>query len=261
MIVFGKSRKRIVLTVIAVAGAVTAAAQVPVDGSLPEYQAAKGVTGSIKSAGSDTMNNLMALWAEGFKKFYPNVAVEIEGKGSSTAPPALIAGTANFGPMSREMKAAEIDGFKKKFGYPPTPLPTSLDVLAVYVHKDNPLKGLSLKQLDAIFSKTRRGGLERSAHLGRPGIDREWARRRSALRPQFSFGNLWIFRNTRCSAGLQGFIAGQFVRDPGWPATRTPWIKRIVTRPRMRPCRYPRTAALFRGGRGERSMRLSWRVC
>jgi len=182
MIVFGKSRKGMVLAVIAVAGAVTAAAQVPVDGSLPEYQAAKGVTGSIKSAGSDTMNNLMALWAEGFKKFYPNVSVEIEGKGSSTAPPALIAGTANFGPMSREMKAAEIDGFKKKFGYPPTPLPTSLDVLAVYVHKDNPLKGLSLKQLDAIFSKTRRGGLEKDLPTwGDLGLTGEWARRPISL--------------------------------------------------------------------------------
>src|SRR4051794_20694879 len=73
-----------------------------VDPNLPPYKSVGGVSGSIKSVGSDTMNNLMAGWAEGFQKFYPNVQAEIEGKGSSTAPPALIAGTANFAPMSRE---------------------------------------------------------------------------------------------------------------------------------------------------------------
>lgn len=132
-----------------------------VDSGLPDYKPVSGVSGNIKSVGSDTMNNLMALWAEGFKKFYPNVEVEIEGKGSATAPPALIAGAATFGPMSREMKKAEIDAFKQKFGYVPVALPTSLDMLAVYVHKDNPLgkKGFTLEQLDAIFSKTRKRGI------------------------------------------------------------------------------------------------------
>ena len=62
----------------------------------------------------------MTLWAEGFQKQYPNVRIQIEGKGSSTAPPALISGTAQLGPMSREMKAEEIDEFEKKYGYKPT---------------------------------------------------------------------------------------------------------------------------------------------
>src|SRR5262249_16621130 len=118
--------------------------EVALDAKLPDYKSASGVSGTIKSVGSDTMNNLMALWAEGFKKYYPSVQVEIEGKGSSTAPPALIAGTATFGPMSREMKAAEITAFKQKFGYEPTRLATSIDMLAVYVHKDNPISGLTL---------------------------------------------------------------------------------------------------------------------
>ena len=135
-----------------------AGADVTVDPNLPEYRAVKGVSGSIKSVGSDTLNNLMALWAEGFKKFYPNVAVEIEGKGSSTAPPALIAGTSNLGPMSRTMKDKEIDEFVSKFGYRPTALPSSIDMLAVYVNKDNPVKGMSFDQVDAVFSKTRKMG-------------------------------------------------------------------------------------------------------
>src|SRR5262245_31185325 len=107
-------------------------AQVKVDEKLPDYKRTEGVSGTIKSVGSDTMNNLMTLWGEGFNKFYPSAQIEIEGKGSTTAPPALIAGQANFGPMSRPMKAKEIDDFKAKYGYAPTGLPTSIDMLAVY---------------------------------------------------------------------------------------------------------------------------------
>ena len=72
-----------------------------VDPAPAAYQRTSGVSGSLNSVGSDTMNNMMTLWAETFRKFYPNVKIQIEGKGSSTAPPALIAGTAQFGPMSR----------------------------------------------------------------------------------------------------------------------------------------------------------------
>ncbi len=155
---------------------------VAVDAALPDYKPVEGVSGTIKSIGSDTMNNLMALWGEGFKKMYPNVQIEIEGKGSTTAPPALIAGTAQFGPMSREMKSAEIDEFEKKFGYKPTPLPTSIDMLAVYVNKDNPIKGLTLPQVDAIFSKNRAGGYaEDIATWGQLGLKGDWAKQPISL--------------------------------------------------------------------------------
>lgn len=167
------------MTAAAAALAMTAGSvmgQVQVDPKLPEYKPVSGISGSIKSVGSDTLNNLMTLWAEGFRKHYPNVTIEIEGKGSSTAPPALIAGTANFGPMSREMKGAEIDAFEAKYGYKPTALPTSIDMLAVYVHKDNPIKGLSLQQVDAIFSRTRKGGEKQDiTRWGQLGLTGEWA--------------------------------------------------------------------------------------
>ena len=154
----------------------SAQAQVQVDAGLPDYKAVQGVSGTIKGIGSDTMNNMMTLWAEGFKKMYPNVQVEIEGKGSSTAPPALIEGTATFGPMSRQMKQMEIDGFVAKYGYKPTELPTSIDMLAVYVHKDNPIKALSLTQVDAIFSKNRKlGNSEDITGWGQLGLKGEWA--------------------------------------------------------------------------------------
>ena len=155
---------------------------VDVDSNLPTYTATQGVSGSIKSVGSDTMNNLMTLWAEGFIQLYPNVQVEIEGKGSSTAPPALIAGTATFGPMSRMMKEKEVDAFEKAFGYKPVELPTSIDMLAVFVHRDNPIQGLSLQQVDAIFSKGRKGGAaEDVMRWGQVGLTGDWAARPISL--------------------------------------------------------------------------------
>jgi phosphate transport system substrate-binding protein len=157
---------------------VPAGAQVRLDPALPAYQKASGVSGAIQSVGSDSMNNLMALWGEGFLRRYPNIQVEVEGKGSSTAPPALIAGTATFGPMSRAMKVREIDDFEAAHGYPPTALAVATDMLAVYVHKDNPIArvGLTLRQLDAIFSKTRRGGGLRDVRTwGELGLGGEWA--------------------------------------------------------------------------------------
>lgn len=141
------------------------------DPALPGYQTVSGVSGNLKSIGSDTLNNLMTLWAEGFRKAYPNVRIGIEGKGSSTAPPALIEGTAQIGPMSRPMKAEEIDAFEKKHGYKPTEVKVAIDALAVFVHKDNPLKGISLKQVDGIFSKTRKSGGDDITEWGQLGLD------------------------------------------------------------------------------------------
>ncbi|HRQ65857.1 MAG TPA: PstS family phosphate ABC transporter substrate-binding protein [Xanthomonadaceae bacterium] len=156
----------------------SAVAQTVVDPALPSYQAISGVSGNVKSIGSDSLNNLMALWAEGFNRAYPNVRIEIEGKGSGTAPPALIQGTAQFGPMSRPMKSAEIQEFEGRYGYPPTAIRGALDALAVYVHKDNPVQCLSLQQVDAIFSKTRNGGHDSNITTwGQVGLTGAWANR------------------------------------------------------------------------------------
>ncbi len=145
-----------------------------VDAKIAKYRPVDGVSGTLNSIGSDTLNNLMTLWAEGFRKVYKGVKIQIEGKGSSTAPPALIAGTSQLGPMSRKMKPTELDKFEKKFGYKPTRVPVAIDALAVYVHKDNPIRSLSLKQIDAIFSKTRKGGLAEIKTWGQLGLSGEW---------------------------------------------------------------------------------------
>lgn len=156
--------------------------KVKVDPKIPGYKKVSGISGNLNSIGSDTMNNLMTLWGEGFKKFYPNVNLQVEGKGSSTAPPALIAGTAQFGPMSRKMKQQEIDEFEKVFGYKPTELRTALDALAVYVNKDNPVTGLTLPQVDAIFSKTRAGGYKADVKTwGDLGLTGDWANKPISL--------------------------------------------------------------------------------
>lgn len=145
---------------------------VKVDPKLPTYAKTSGVAGNLNSIGSDTLNNLMSLWTEGFKATYPNVTIQVEGKGSGTAPPALTEGTAQLGPMSREMKASEIDAFEKKFGYKPTQIRVGIDALAIFTHKDNPIKGLTLQQVDSIFSSTyKRGGkpVEKWGDLGLTG--------------------------------------------------------------------------------------------
>lgn len=136
----------------------TGASTLTVDPNLPPYQRVSGISGNLNSIGSDTLNNLMTLWAEGFRNQYPNVRIQIEGKGSSTAPPALIEGTAQLGPMSRPMKAEEIHAFEAKRGFAPSSIPVALDSLAVYVHKDNPLESTSIPAIDAAFSKSRRCG-------------------------------------------------------------------------------------------------------
>jgi phosphate transport system substrate-binding protein len=161
--------------------ATVSAETVKIDPAIPAYQKVSGVSGAISSVGSDTMNNLLTLWGESFQKLYPNVRIQVEGKGSSTAPPALIAGTAQFGPMSRAMKSTEVDQFEAKYGYRPAQIRTSYDALAIYVNKDNPLDRLTLAQADAVFSKTRKRGGKTAATWGALGLTGDWANRPISL--------------------------------------------------------------------------------
>lgn len=158
------------------------AEQIKVDATLPVYAKVQGVAGNLNSVGSDTLNNLLTFWAESFRKQYPNVNIQIEGKGSSTAPPALIEGTAQLGPMSRKMKNQEIEAFEAKYGFKPTLIGVALDSLAVYVNKDNPVDKLDMAQVDAIFSKTRKGGAAADvATWGQAGLKDSWANKPISL--------------------------------------------------------------------------------
>ncbi|GAA3533885.1 phosphate ABC transporter substrate-binding protein PstS family protein [Zobellella aerophila] len=149
-----------------------------VDGALPDYEKVSGISGNLSSVGSDTLANMMTLWAEEFKRNYPNVNVQIQAAGSSTAPPALTEGTGQFGPMSRAMKSNEIEAFEKRYGYKPTAVRVAIDALAVFVHKDNPIEGLSMDQVDAIFSSTLAcGSAEQIANWGQAGLTGDWSKR------------------------------------------------------------------------------------
>ena len=160
----------------AAAGVSAVSAVAAVDPALPNYEKTSGVSGNLSSVGSDSLANLMTLWAEEFKKNYPNVNIQIQAAGSSTAPPALTEGTANMGPMSRPMKDSEIQAFEEKYGYKPTAVPVAIDALAVFVHKDNPIKSLSIEQVDAIFSSTRLCGYDKDIKTwGDLGLTGEWA--------------------------------------------------------------------------------------
>jgi phosphate transport system substrate-binding protein len=147
-----------------------------IDKDLPTYQKTSGISGNLSSVGSDTLANMMTFWAEEFKRLYPNVNIQIQAAGSSTAPPALTEGTSQFGPMSRKMKSKEVEAFEKRFGYKPTAIPVAIDALAVFVHKDNPIKGLSIADVDAIFSSTRKCGAEKDVdRWGDLGLSGQWA--------------------------------------------------------------------------------------
>ena len=146
-----------------------------VDKEIPTYEKTSGISGNLSSVGSDTLANMMTFWAEEFKRFYPNVNIQVQAAGSSTAPPALTEGTSNFGPMSRKMKSKEIESFEKRHGYKPTAIPVAIDALAVFVHKDNPIKGLSISDVDAIFSSNRKcGGDADIDRWGDLGLSGEW---------------------------------------------------------------------------------------
>ena len=156
----------------------TARADAKVDPGLPDYQRASGVAGNMSSVGSDTLANLMTLWAEQYKREYPNVNIQIQAAGSSTAPPALTEGTSSFGPMSRKMKDKEIEAFEKRHGYKPTAIRVAIDALAVFVNKDNPVEGMTIPQVDAAFSSTRKCGNPADINnWGDLGLDGAWKTR------------------------------------------------------------------------------------
>ncbi len=166
------------LAAMGITAALASTAASAVDAGLPEYKKVDGIAGNLSSVGSDTLANLMTFWNEEFKCFYPNVTIQIQAAGSSTASPALTEGTAQFGPMSRPMKDNELQEFEKRHGYKPTEIRVAIDALAIYVHQDNPITGLSMQQLDAIFSSTRVcGAVADVKSWADLGLEGEWARR------------------------------------------------------------------------------------
>lgn len=188
--------------------------QMPVDPKVPVYERVSGISGNLNSIGSDTLNNLMLLWAEGFRQVYPNVNIQVQGAGSSTAPAALIDGTAQLGPMSRAMTGAEMDRFEQRYGYRPTEIRVAIDALAVFVSRENPIAGLSLPQVDAIFSSTYRLGHSPIRTWGQVGMTGDWANRPISLYGRNSVsGTYGFFKNAALGGG--DFHGERYQEQPG----------------------------------------------
>lgn len=190
------------LVLVSIAAGSLFAAPIAVDVNLNDYVKVQGVAGNLNSVGSDTLNNMMTLWAEGFRKKYPNVNVQIEGKGSSTAPPALIEGTSQIGPMSRKMKSKEVNAFETKYGFKPTTIGVALDALAVFVNKDNPLKEMSMTQVDSVFSKTRKRGGNNADVWGDLALSDAWSNKPISIYGRNSAsGTYGFFKTTSLKKG------------------------------------------------------------
>ncbi len=148
------------------------------DLNLPVYKAQAQLNGQLNSIGSDSMDRMMEMWSEKFIGHHPSLQFSHEGKGSSTAIPALIEGRSNVGPMSRAFKSSEIAKFENEFGYKPQQVRVAVDSLGIFIHPSNPLvkSGLSLAQADAIFSSSRLRKGKEVKTWGDLGLTGEWAK-------------------------------------------------------------------------------------
>ena len=166
-----------------------------IDTELPEYRPGSNMAGEIKSVGSSTLTTLLNRWSEEFRRIHPRVDLDITGGGSSAALRPLIAGTSDFAPMSRELNARELASVKERWGYEPLRLTVALDAVAVYVNKDNPLRSLDLRQLDALYSIAPKRGGTRPVTWGELGVSGPLATREIALYgPRRTHGIYSVFR-------------------------------------------------------------------
>ena len=198
------------------AGVTTANAQLkpPVDPEIRSYAKADGVAGLLTVAGSETMKPLSHRWESKLRELYPNLTIQVQGIGSETGPPALLEGKAQIAAMSRQMTSKEIEAFTKRFGYEPTEVPVANDALAIFVHRDNPISGLSLEELDAMFCKERRRGHpEDVTSWSQLGLNGEWdvALIKLLGRNQAS-GTATFFREHVCA---NGELKENMTKEPG----------------------------------------------
>lgn len=176
------STVRIVACILLLSGLSTASAQgadVPANDESAVMPAVTPVlTGTLSSTGSDTLHNMMMLWRREFTTKHPQLNIQIQSSGSATAPVALLEGTASFGPMSRPMIAAEQQRFRKRFGYDAYAVPVALDMLALYVHQDNPIQHISMTELERIYAQNRRCSYQSAITAwGELGLSGAWQQR------------------------------------------------------------------------------------
>ncbi len=164
-----------------------------VDSGIASYVPKTGISGGIAIAGSDTMQPIIAKIASAFRQWQPNIKLAVQGGGSDAAMIAFVQNIAasrrgdgnvrghlssndvTILASSRPLTEAERQTFHSRYGFEPTEVPIALDAVAIYVNYQNPLEGLTLDQLDAIFSKTRkRGAAAAITTWGQLGLQEGW---------------------------------------------------------------------------------------
>ncbi|KAB2954507.1 phosphate ABC transporter substrate-binding protein [Heliorestis acidaminivorans] len=160
-----KFSKVIGLTVItAMVGAVAVGCSGDQSQSNSGGDSTSGLSGTIQVRGSDTLVNLSQAFAEDFMDKYPNVSIAVTGGGSGTGISALINGTADLANSSRDIKDNEINDIKEKTGKDVVEYDIALDGIGFIVHKDNPVKELTMEQLKGIYT----GKVTNWSELGGP---------------------------------------------------------------------------------------------
>ncbi len=202
---------------LALAAWAASAAAAPADylAALKPYQAASAVSGTIRVWGNPYIPGLVQDWEDGFRRVQPGVAFETRLKGTEAAMAGLYGGIADIAFIGREPYAPELRAYQEWFGYPPVGVKITSGsyatqhktfALMVYVNKDNPLAGMTLAQLDAIFGAERRRGA--------PAALREWG--------QLGLGGAWTHRPIHVygynfDTGMAGFFRLTVMKDsPRW---------------------------------------------
>jgi phosphate transport system substrate-binding protein len=173
------------------------------DPQIPPYTFHETVSGKLAIAGSDSMRPLIEAWIDDLKRRHPGMRVTLDGAGSDTGLAAILEHRAEIAAMSRRMTAKEIADFVKEYGFEPTEVPVATDALAIFVHRDNPITGLSLEELDAMFCRERRRGLTYPVDSwGLIGLMDEWFEAPVRLYGRNGkSGTSYLFREEVCKGG------------------------------------------------------------
>jgi phosphate transport system substrate-binding protein len=223
-----------VLFLIGPAGVATAeqAVLVKVDAGIASYTAPANLSGNMVIAGSDTMQPLMLKLATAFRQVHRSAKVGVQGGGTEKALMQFLIGQAQIRrgdgyysghqissdvsllASSRRLTEEEFKDFRSRYGYDVTEIPIAMDAVAIYVNRENPIHGLTLEQVDAIFGADRKRGVQEDiATWEQLGLKERWAQQPIHLygRDKQS-GTRSFFKH---AALLDGDLKGTIREEPG----------------------------------------------
>ncbi len=145
------------------------------DPKIPAYIPQQPASGTLSISGSTIVKPLVQAWVNELMRRHPRLKITVSTDASEAGLAALLAHRTGMAAMSRRLTASEIAEFVREYGYEPTEVPVAGDAMAIFVNKDNPVTGLSLDELDAMFCRERRRGLAYAIDSwGLVGVMDEW---------------------------------------------------------------------------------------